>query len=95
MEHVKDYKSAFPEIKRVVKKRGRIIITVPNEKNWTIGRLMMLRFPIKIEDHVNSFTPLKIIELFGFEPNLVVHIPFNLFSLSLTQIYEFEKRDLK
>lgn len=56
---------------------------------------MILRFPIKIEDHVNSFTPLKRIELFGFEPNLVVHIPFNLFSLSLTQIYEFEKRDLK
>ena len=56
---------------------------------------MILRFPIKIEDHVNSFTPLKIIELFGFEPNLVIYIPFNLFSLSLTQIYEFEKRYLK
>ena len=56
---------------------------------------MILRFLIKIEDHVNSFTGLKIIKLFGFEPNLAVYIPFNLFSISLFQIYEFEKRDLK
>lgn len=57
LEHILDYKAAISEIKRAVRRNGQIIISVPNERNWTVGRLAMLRFPIKIQDHVNSFTP--------------------------------------
>ena len=92
LEHIPNYKAAISEIKRVTRGGGRMIISVPNERNWTIGRLVMLRFPMKIEDHVNSFTPSQLTELFGSKPKRSVYIPFNLFSLSLTQIYEFEKK---
>lgn len=93
LEHIPNYKVVISEIKRVTKSGGRTIISVPNERNWTISRLAMLRFPIKIVDHVNSFTPSQMIELFGSKPKRSVYIPFNLFSLSLTQIYDFEKGD--
>ena len=91
LEHIPNYKTAISEIIRVTKEGGRMIISVPNERNWTIGRLAMLRFPIKIEDHVNSFTPLQLSKVFGSKPKQAIYIPFNRFSLSLTQIYEFEK----
>ena len=90
LEHILDYKAAISEIKRAVRRNGQIIISVPNERNWTVGRLAMLRFPIKIQDHVNSFTPSQLIELFGSKPKRAVYIPFYRFSLSLIQIYEFE-----
>lgn len=92
LEHIPEHKTAISEIKRVTKVGGKIIISIPNEMNWTIGRLAMLRFPIKIVDHVNSFTPSQLFKLFESKPNKSTYIPFNLFSLSLTQIHEFEKR---
>lgn len=92
LEHISDYKKAASEILRVTKNGGRIIISVPNERNWTIGRLMMLRFPIKLEDHINSFKYRDVIDLFGSKPKKVFYIPLNrTYQLALTQIFEFEK----
>jgi ubiquinone/menaquinone biosynthesis C-methylase UbiE len=91
LEHILDYKTAVSEIIRVTRKGGRMIISVPNERNWTIGRLVTLRFPIKLKEHLNSFTPLQLIEMFGSEPKRAIYVPFNSFAFALTQIYEFEK----
>lgn len=92
LEHITDYRSAISEILRVTKPGGKIIISVPNERNWTIGRLFMLRFPPKLEDHVNSFKPRDLAEVLGFSPKQTIYIPLGLtFQLSLTQIFEFEK----
>ena len=92
LEHITGYRKAISEIIRVTKVGGRIIISVPNERNWTIGRLATLRFPIKLKDHVNNFKYQDLVEAFGFEPKRVIYIPLNLnYQLALTQIYEFEK----
>lgn len=92
LEHISDYNEAVAEILRVTRCGGRIIISVPNERNWTIGRLAMLRFPIKIEDHVNNFKRDDFINAFGFKPKREIYIPFSLtYQLALTQVFEFEK----
>jgi len=93
LEHIRDYRSAVSEIIRITKKAGRMVITVPNERNWTFGRLAMLRFPVKLKDHLNSFTPSQLIKMFGSEPKQAKYIPFNLFQISLVQIYEFVKKE--
>jgi len=92
LEHIPDYKKAIQELVRVTRCGGKIIISVPNEMNWTLGRLMMMRFPIKLADHVNSFKYDDLAKAFGFGPKRVIYIPFNLtYHLALTQIFEFEK----
>jgi ubiquinone/menaquinone biosynthesis C-methylase UbiE len=92
LEHIPDYKKAIREIVRVTQCGGKIIITVPNERNWTLGRLAMMRFPIKLEDHVNSLKYNDLAEAFGFKPKRGIYIPFNLsYHLALTQVFEFEK----
>jgi ubiquinone/menaquinone biosynthesis C-methylase UbiE len=92
LEHIPDYPRAISEIMRVTRCGGRIIISVPNERNWTIGRLATLRFPIKLEDHINSFKYCDLVKAFGFEPKRVIYIPLNFsYQLALTQVFEFEK----
>jgi len=92
LEHIPDYRRPISEILRVTKPGGKMIISVPNERNWTIGRLFMLRFPPKLEDHVNSFKRRDLAEAFGFSPKRAIYVPLNLtYQLSLTQIFEFEK----
>jgi ubiquinone/menaquinone biosynthesis C-methylase UbiE len=92
LEHIDNYRKAISEIVRVAKSGGRIIITVPNERNWTIGRLAMLRFPIRTEEHINSFKYEDIVECVGFAPRKVIYVPLNInYQLALTQIFEFEK----
>ncbi len=93
LEHMPDYKKAINEMLRVTVDSGKIIITVPNERNWTLGRLAVMHFPIKLEDHVNSFNYHDLAVAFGFEPKRVFYIPFNLTEqLALTQIFEFDKQ---
>lgn len=93
LEHIKDFPKAVSEIIRVTKKAGIMIITVPNERNWTLCRATMLRFPAKLKEHVNSLNPSQIINMFGIEPELVRFIPFNHFKISLVQIYKFVKKN--
>lgn len=57
LEHVIDYESVIKELRRILKPGGYLILTFPNEINWTIGRWLLGRKPVKIIDHVNAFTP--------------------------------------
>ena len=91
LEHIRDYRKAVSEILRVTKKAGIMIITVPNERNWTFCRAATLRFPAKLKEHVNSLTPSQIINMFGIEPEHTRFIPVNHFLISLVQIYKFVK----
>jgi len=93
LEHISDCRTAISELMRVTRSGGRIVVTAPNERNWRIARLAMLRFPIKLKDHLNSFSPSELTEMFGLKPTRAVYFPINVFSFSLTQVYEFEKRD--
>jgi ubiquinone/menaquinone biosynthesis C-methylase UbiE len=92
LEHIEDYRAAASEIVRVTKSGGKIIISVPNERNWTIGRLIMLRLPPKLDEHINDFRYGDIPEIIGFEPASITYVPVNAgFNLALTQIFEFRK----
>jgi ubiquinone/menaquinone biosynthesis C-methylase UbiE len=92
LEHIDDYEAVAKELKRVLKKGGRLIITFPNETLWTLSRALLLRTPFKVPDHVNSFSPGKIKQIMGMKAVRQVNLPFRLpFFLSLGCMMEFKK----
>lgn len=93
IEHIKNFNKALKELKRITKRGGAMILTFPNELNWTISRFLLLRRPIKVPDHVNSFT-FKSIKAYMELPIVKKRtIPFNTPSfLSLTNICVFRKK---
>lgn len=92
IEHIKNFSKALEELKRITKRGGTMILTFPNELNWTISRFLLLRRPIKVPDHVNSFT-FKSIKAYMKLPVVRKRtVPFNMPSfLSLTNICVFRK----
>lgn len=92
LEHVFEYETVLKELNRVLKKNGNFIITFPNETLWTISRIILGRRPIKVPDHINSFTPQKMLSLIKMKPISVVNLPFGLhFILSLGCLIKFKK----
>ena len=57
IEHIPRWRDALKSMLRTLKPGGIFILTFPNEILWRLCRLALLRFPIIIPDHVNSFTP--------------------------------------
>ena len=91
IEHIRKYKEAIKELKRVVKEGGLLIITFPNEPICIFSRLIFLRKP-RIEDHVNSFSPSKMKKEVNLRMKRKVNLPLNMPDLiSLIHIMAFEK----
>lgn len=87
VEHVLSVKKIFEQLKRVVKKDGYIIISIPNEILWEIARGILLKFPLRSPDHLNAIFPNDIYENF---PKVIKekHIPINISSaVSLINIF--------
>ncbi len=55
-EHLRNPQKAVNEILRVAKPGAAMIISVPSEKTLTLARLLMLKFPPKLKEHINEFT---------------------------------------
>jgi methionine biosynthesis protein MetW len=92
LEHVYEYKDVLKEFRRILKKDGHLIITFPNETLWTFGRFILGRRPIKVPDHVNSFTPSRMRSSAKLQLVSQVNIPFRLpFFLSPTCLMKFRK----
>ncbi|MEK6916223.1 MAG: class I SAM-dependent methyltransferase [Nanoarchaeota archaeon] len=92
IEHIYEYERVFSEFKRVLKKGGSLILTFPNETMWTIGRFFLMRRPIKVPDHVNSFSPKIIKNEIGLELIRQTNLPFYLpFFVSLGSVMVFNK----
>ncbi|AJF61352.1 TPA: class I SAM-dependent methyltransferase [Candidatus Woesearchaeota archaeon] len=92
IEHIYEYTEVFKEFRRVLKDNGRLILTFPNENMWTLSRALLMRRPIKVPDHVNSFSPKKIRKSIGLKTASQYNIPFNLpFFISLGSVMEFRK----
>ncbi len=92
LEHIHDYKIAINELKRVLKPEGILVITFPNEFLLTIGRFFLRRKPIKVPDHVNSFTPDKMANAVSLGVIKKRNIPFNFsFFISLYGLLKFKK----
>ncbi|MCK4669666.1 MAG: class I SAM-dependent methyltransferase [Nanoarchaeota archaeon] len=92
LEHIYEYKDVIKELTRVLRKNGWLIITFPNETVWTICRGLLLKRPLRVPDHVNSFTPRQIISLARLRLLSQINLPFGLpFSLSLGCLLKFKK----
>ncbi len=75
LEHIPDPVVVARELLRVTAPGGRIILTVPNETNWTLARFFLGRRPIKVPDHVNAFHFRDIEKLFRL-PCEKISLPF-------------------
>lgn len=92
LEHLYEYQTVIKELERVLKKRGYLIVTFPNETLWTISRFLLGRKPIKVPDHINSFNPDRIKSLVRMKLISQVGLPFGLpFHISLGCLMKFEK----
>lgn len=79
LEHVLNPRKAMKEIKRVIKKDGYVIISIPNEFFFQLVRLLTGKFPLRSPDHLYSLT---VDDLRSYFPNIIKHaaVPFNLLS---------------
>lgn len=92
LEHIIEYEEVIAELLRVLKKGGVLIVTFPNEILWTVSRFFLGRRPVKIIDHVNSFTPDAMKKMVGLAVVKQRNLPFPLpFSASLGSLMEFRK----
>jgi len=89
LEHIPNLEGVASEVRRTARKKAVAVVSAPNEKNWRIARLFLLRFPIKLEGHVNSLTPKKLEGLFGKKVLLRENIPNLPFFLCLTQMAKY------
>ena len=92
IEHIVEFREVISELKRVIKPGGLFIITFPNEFNWTISRFLLGRKPVKVPDHVNSFTFSSMDRYMGLRRLERYCIPWNVPRfLSLTNIVVYRK----
>lgn len=94
LEHVSGYEQALKEFKRCVKPDGSIIVSFPNELTVSLGRLMILKFPPREVDHINSIKPKNITQILGknFKHS---NVPKLRYPFCLYQIYRFDAVNFK
>lgn len=92
IEHVDAYQEVLAEFKRILKPGGFLVITFPNEVLWTLSRLVLGRKPIRVVDHINFFTPKKIMKYAKMNKIKGKGLPFSWpFFISLGYLIKFEK----
>jgi ubiquinone/menaquinone biosynthesis C-methylase UbiE len=92
LEHITDYRRVLSEFRRVIRKGGFLILTFPNEFMWTASRFVLRRKPVKVPDHVNSFTPRHIDSMLDMELVKQINLPLRLpFFMSLGALLKFQK----
>lgn len=95
LEHVYEYEAVIRELKRVLRPGGRLILTFPNETLWTCCRFLLGRKPVKVPDHVNSFSPRLMKAQVNLKLENQTNLPFRLpFFLSLSCLMEFRKENI-
>jgi 2-polyprenyl-3-methyl-5-hydroxy-6-metoxy-1,4-benzoquinol methylase len=95
LEHITHYEDVLREFVRVLRKDELLILTFPNETLWTFSRLLLGRRPIKVPDHVNSFSPhamRRVVEGMGLQLVQQKNLPYGLpFAASLNGLLVFKK----
>lgn len=88
VEHLDDPRSAFLEIRRVLKPGGRLVVVFPNDMIFKLTRIITLKIKEAFYDagHLRQWTPKdmrKSILSLGFKIELLKNIPFILWPISL------------
>lgn len=92
LEHIYEYERVVNELKRILKTGGLLLVTFPNEVVWTAGRFLLGRRPIKVPDHVHSFSPKTMKAAIGLKPLKQINFPPALpFAFSTGSLMKFEK----
>ena len=91
LEHVQNPLQVINEIKRVCKENGIVFVSFPNELLWMICRALLLRFPIKIVDHINTFSIKSIDRYFELKHTFAKCIPHKFFNLASVVGYNIKK----
>ncbi|MBF0117391.1 MAG: class I SAM-dependent methyltransferase [Desulfobacterales bacterium] len=96
IEHLYEVEKAISEIKRVLKKHGKLIILFPNDRNFKLARILTLKFKEANFDsgHVKQWTPRTIFNLLNSHGFYIIkqkNIPFFLWQISLHHIVVCKK----
>lgn len=92
LEHLDEPWKATSELMRVTKKGGRVIVSVPHERNVSLGRLFTLRFPPRVPEHINDISPADLERAFCRKPHEVATVPCSLpYQLALIYVASYKK----
>jgi 2-polyprenyl-3-methyl-5-hydroxy-6-metoxy-1,4-benzoquinol methylase len=93
LEHTIDPSAIVQEMIRIAKPGGTIIVSFPNEVLWRFGRLLLGRFPIRHEGHIQMLTPRTVRRWFNPCPlHKTIYLPFHLpWPFTLSAILAFRK----
>ena len=87
IEHLDHPELAIKEIRRILKKDGKLILLFPHDHIFKLARLLTLRFKEAFYDagHVRQWTPkeMRLLESMGFKIILKKNLPFYLWLISL------------
>ena len=96
LEHLKDPQQPLREIKRILKPGGRLIIVVPNDRNFFLARLALLMFKEAYYDvgHQRQWRPRDLMNLLtgeGFTIIAMRNLPFIFWQTSLHHLIVADK----
>lgn len=96
LEHLKKPQEGIKELKRVLKKDGLLIMTIPNDRNFFIARILMLMFKEAFYEagHEKKWTPSGLNDLLvgeGFRIHDRRNLPFILWQTSLHHLIVAQK----
>lgn len=91
LEHLYDPSLAIKEMLRMSKQYGEIIVSTPNEKIGSLGRLLLFKPPLTSKVHRHDISTSALQDMFGSKPVGMKRIPFDYFPLSLWKAHKYRK----